>query len=183
MKGIDDTVPETINSCGVRSSNDHTMTGLNAFMQLKDSFKGKYSLWTDPGQEPHISETQLAISSQLNNMLLQLEYSWEFEKKTQSSMLAFTYHPKKELVSAVWIDTWHMQNEFMHCKGLLTKNGVLMVNGKYGAGIGPDWGWKTLLEVEPEDPSSLHLTMYNITPAGEQHLAVQADYTKQKDLD
>ena len=111
------------------------MTGLNTFMQLKGSFKGTYSLWISPGQEPHISETQLAITSQLDNMLLQLAYSWEFEQKAQSGILGFTYHPIKELVSAVWIDTWHMQNEFMHCKGLLTKDGVLMVNGQYGAGI------------------------------------------------
>ena len=155
------------------------MTGLDAFIQLQGSYKGTYSLWISPEQEPHISETQLAITSQLDNTLLQLAYNWEFEHKIQMGILGFTYHPKKELVSAVWTDTWHMRNEFMHCKGLLNKAGSLMVNGQYQAGKGPDWGWKTILEPESEDQSLLRLTMYNVTPAGEQQLAVQADYTKQ----
>ena len=47
--------------------------------------------------------------------------------------------------------------------------------GSYCAG-GERWGWRT--EVSQPDPEHLDIRMFNITPAGEEALAVEVNYTR-----
>lgn len=69
-----------------------------------------------------------------------------------------------------------MGEKFMRCQGVIQENGRVDVRGHYQAPTGPDWGWRIV--VEPENENFLNLIMYNITPAGEEALAVKAVYAK-----
>lgn len=55
------------------------------------------------------------------------------------------------------------------------ERGVIDVRGSYAAPPGPDWGWRFI--IAPAQ-MSLGLVMYNITPAGQEALAVEASYVR-----
>jgi hypothetical protein len=50
------------------------------------------------------------------------------------------------------------------------------VRGSYAAAPGPDWGWRTVIETAEDD--SLRMVMYNLTPDGQEYLAVEAVYRR-----
>ena len=64
----------------------------------------------------------------------------------------------------------------MFCRGGLQPDGTLAVQGTYPAPTGPDWGWKIVLD--PSLPDGLRMTMINISPDGEEALAVEAVYKR-----
>ncbi len=76
-------------------------------------------------------------------------------------------------VTAQWIDTWHMGESVMSCHGTAGDDGSIDVKGSYAVPPGPDW-W---IALDPDD-GSLRLRMYNITPDGEEAIAVDADYAR-----
>ena len=49
---------------------------------------------------------------------------------------------------------------------------LFTVQGTYGAGEGPDWGWRSQLSVRPLGAGQLVLQMTNIAPWGEETRAV-----------
>jgi hypothetical protein len=76
------------------------------------------------------------------------------------------------MVTAAWIDPWHNGDRLMPCVGNLTPAGAFTVKGSYPAPAGPDWGWR--ITVEPPVNEAWRFTMHNITPQGEEMLAVEA---------
>jgi hypothetical protein len=59
-------------------------------------------------------------------------------------------------------------------QGIRSAN-FLAATGRYAAPPGPDWGWR--IELVGEGPDVLVLRMLNITPDGEEALAVEARLT------
>ncbi|MDX1417774.1 MAG: DUF1579 family protein, partial [Candidatus Promineifilaceae bacterium] len=99
-----------------------------------------------------------------------LAYTWSFDSQPQDGLLLI---PASLSTSgqAVWIDSWHMQSGVMICQAALAGS-VLSLQGSYAAPPGPDWAWR--IELESAEPDSLQLRMFNITPDGEEALAVDA---------
>lgn len=73
--------------------------------------------------------------------------------------------------TATWTDTWHSRESFMALAGHSTERGF-GVTGSYGDEEHGTWGWR--IEMALETPQSLRLRMINITPEGEEDLAVDA---------
>jgi Protein of unknown function (DUF1579) len=48
------------------------------------------------------------------------------------------------------------------------------VRGSYAAPPGPDWGWRTVIETAGTD--SFRMVMHNVSPDGQEYLAVDAEY-------
>jgi hypothetical protein len=69
-----------------------------------------------------------------------------------------------------------MSPTFMICRGAVTSSGAVNLRGSYAAGSGPDWGWRTV--IEPTGRRSFRMLMYNIAPASDEVLAVDARYGK-----
>ena len=63
----------------------------------------------------------------------------------------------------------------MQCTGKTETNGAVSVLGYYAAPPDPDWGWRITLQ--PDSANRFRLIMYNITPDGEEILAVEAVFT------
>ena len=62
----------------------------------------------------------------------------DFNQEAHEGSILLGYQEKRELISAVWIDTWHMTHQFMVCQGLFTETGAIMVTGSYAVDKGPD---------------------------------------------
>jgi len=84
------------------------------------------------------------------------------------------YQSDRAWVTAHWIDSWHMSDGVMPCDEGVDPDGSIVVRGSYAAPPDQDWGWR--IEVKPIDTTTLTLTMYNVTPTGEEALAVEARY-------
>jgi hypothetical protein len=68
-----------------------------------------------------------------------------------------------------------MKDDIMVCDAT-GGGGVVSLRGSYAAPPGPDWSWR--IEIEAEGVSFLLVRMFNITPLGEEALAVLARYER-----
>ena len=55
-------------------------------------------------------------------------------------------------------------------------DGSAEFSGFYAAPPGPDWGWRIV--IRSVSPNELTIVMHNISPEGQEDLAVQIDYAR-----
>jgi len=125
------------------------------------------------------SPSTAELTPLLDGKFIRLDYTWAYEGAAQEGSLLIGYESAPAIVTAHWVDTWHMGEAVMSCKGTAEDDGSVVVLGSYAAPPGPDWGWRIVLQ--PVDGTTLRLVMYNITPDGEEELAVEADYRRAED--
>jgi hypothetical protein len=154
------------------------MSGLDFLRSLKGRWSGENQLWLPPHKLPIESQTTATVTPLLGGRFVRLDYTWAFEGEAQEGSYLFGYETKKGLVSAAWIDSWHNAERMMICQGKLADHGGVDVLGSYPAPPGPDWGWRTI--IEPTEPAAFRLLMFNITPEGNEELAVEASFKRRK---
>lgn len=79
---------------------------------------------------------------------------------------------------AVWVDSFHNSHRMMPCTGAVAGTASVSVRGRYAAPPGPDWGWRT--ELVHADDATFVMRMFNITPDGQEALAVEATYRRSR---
>jgi hypothetical protein len=152
------------------------MSALERLATSAGKWQGTNSLWLSPQSPVQESTSTLSLAAVANGKFIEVRYTWDYENQPQTGILLIGYEAERELVNAVWIDSWHMGEKFMHCQGIIKENGNINVRGQYHAPPGPDWGWRIV--IAPEAENALNLTMYNIAPEGEEALAVKAAYSR-----
>ena len=93
-------------------------------------------------------------------------------------MLLIGYDAENESVNASWVDSWHSSAKPLALSGTVDGKGAINLYGTYEVPNHPDWGWRIIINA-PED--TLQIMMFNVTPEGEEDLAVQANYRKTVD--
>lgn len=131
-------------------------------------------------QDPHTnapedSPSSLAVTPILKGKFIRMDYTWAYQGNPEEGMLLIGYEEKTNAVTAHWADTWH-QPTVMVCQGNAEANDSMSVKGSYAAPPGPDWGWR--ITISSRDNQNLQMVMYNITPEGQEYLAVEAKYTR-----
>lgn len=149
------------------------MSAIPALTNLVGKWQGQNQLWLAPGDPVRLSETTAEIEEIAHQQFTEMRYRWADGGKPQEGtiILGFT----SDIVKAVWFDTWHMAYQFMVCEGSADGDFV-SVKGAYAAPPGPDWGWR--IAFEPRGPDAFRFTMYNITPDGQEFLAVEVLYSR-----
>lgn len=109
-----------------------------------------------------------------------ITYAWEIEGEVQEGQITFVSKIKEQPTKATWLDSWHIRNSIMICEATENQEGTILLNGSYPAPPGPDWGWR--IEVGSDRGDLLLMRMFNISPAGQEELAVQAEYRKTGNL-
>jgi hypothetical protein len=143
----------------------------NKLLELVGNWAGSQGLWLDPEQPEQRSQMQAQVSLAGQGKFLLLRYQWIYEGQPQDGLLLVGFNQGRQVVSAVWIDSWHMNDQMMLCQGEASPDGTLHLSGSYPAPPGPDWGW--WIEVAPRE-EDLKLVMHNVTPEGQAFLAVEA---------
>ena len=151
------------------------MTVSPALTSLVGKWQGKNSLWLSPDEPVRESAATAVCQTVAQGKFFQLNYTWADEGKPQAGMLLLGQI--QEQLEATWVDSWHMQDKMMTCTGTAAANAPLSVLGYYAAPPGPDWGWR--LTVQPENNDQFRFLMYNITPEGEEMLAVEAIFSRE----
>lgn len=121
------------------------------------------------------SDSSAVVRSKMNGQFLTIDYTWAFEDEPQEGMLILGCDPHSDAVQAVWTDSWHSKDILMLCNGNISGDGRISVFGTYTVPEHPDWGWRT--EVIPGE-DSFRYAMYNVTPEGEEEIAVETDFTR-----
>ncbi|HMS40836.1 MAG TPA: DUF1579 family protein [Pyrinomonadaceae bacterium] len=120
------------------------------------------------------SDSEALISFSAQGKFLKIEYDWFFEEKKQEGLILLG--DETDLIKAYWIDSWHLGDKFMVSEGISGENGAISMKGFYTVPDNPDWGWRT--DIETVDEKSFKITMFNVTPEGEESLAVEAEYER-----
>ena len=147
------------------------------FENLQGEWLGSNRLHTTWIPEDPIkdSESKCSVATAAMGQFLKIEYTWEYEGAPQQGLMVIGSPKNSETVNVFFLDSWHLSNLFMNCEGKIDGN-VISVKGYYKVPDHPDWGWRTDFEVQGNDTFSF--TMYNVSPEGEEDLAVEAKFTR-----
>jgi len=146
--------------------------------QLAGGWTGTSKIWLEPGklldEAPLVGNIQIILDGRFALFL----YQSSVEGEAQHGMFTFGYNTTKDQYEASWLDSWHNNTAIMSCVGSARDNGFHVIGRYPDPAEGPDWGWRT--EVELIDEDHLTITAYNITPEGEEAKATEAKLTRVK---
>ena len=138
-------------------------------------WRGTKQLYLAPPPEPAVSSpSRLSVSPIAGGSFLEFDYDWTYEDDAQSGVLLFGYD-EENAASAAWIDSFHMSTRIMSCTGTAV-DGAATLLGSYAVPSGPDWSWR--ITIRSISPTELQIVMHNLSPEGQEDLAVQIDYRR-----
>lgn len=141
------------------------MSTASALAGHQGAWTGTNKLWLeDPEDEPETSPGTLTVSEQ------QVHITWAFRGKPHEGTC--TLEEIEDSVAMSFTDSFHAESG-MDFMGEAFADAV-DVFGSYPVGDGgSDWGWRIVFDLE--SPERFLLRMYNITPDGDESLAVELD--------
>jgi hypothetical protein len=146
--------------------------------QLAGGWTGTSRLWFEPdklaNEAPLVGNIQLVLDRRFALFL----YQSSVENEAQHGMFMFGFNTTLERFEASWVDSFHNNTAIMFCVGSLKENGFSVLGSYPDPTGGPDWGWRT--EVELMDDDHLVITAYNILPDGMEAKATEAILTRVK---
>jgi hypothetical protein len=132
--------------------------------QLRGNWKGTSKLWLEPGKLADESPVQGSIQLILDGRFALYLYQGSIEGEPQHGLFTFGYNTNLDHYEASWVDSFHNNTAIMFCTGNPKENGFWVLGSYPDPTGGPDWGWRT--EVELLDADHLTITAYNISPEG-----------------
>jgi hypothetical protein len=144
--------------------------------RLQGRWKGSNKVWLMPGTPVRESDTIAEVGETAMGKFLTVHYHWADEGKPQEGFMMLSVFGDDE-AEAAWTDSWHMSDRVMFCRGGVEGAGV-SVRGSWAAPDGTEWGWRIV--VAPAENHGFEVTMYNITPDGEEALAVRGSYRREE---
>ena len=149
------------------------MGALARISRLTGRWMGSYRLIVNPSEPIRVSESTARVMPDPGGQSTRIDYTWEYEEAPQNGTLSIGSDKSRDRLTVAWTDTWHMRDQPLSSEGPASDD-VLEVRGSSPAPSGPDWGWRTRIEVL--DADSFRMAMYNVTPDGQEYLAVDAVY-------
>ena len=146
--------------------------------QLVGGWTGTSKLWLEPDkltdESPVVGSIQLVLDGRFALYL----YQTSVEGEPQHGMFTFGYNTTTDQYEASWVDSFHNNTAIMFCVGSPTDDGFSVIGSYPDPTGGPDWGWRT--DVEVVDNDHLVITAYNIHPELGEARATEARLTRVK---
>ena len=146
--------------------------------QLAGGWTGTSKIWLEPdklaNETPIVGNIQIVLDGRFALFL----YQSSVEGEAQHGMFTFGFNTTLERYEASWLDSFHNNTAIMFCVGSEREKGFSVLGTYPDPNEGPDWGWRT--EVELIDEDHLTITAYNISPEGGEAQATKAKLTRVK---
>ena len=149
------------------------MSGLNGLLACAGNWQGTNRLQDPHSNSPEETPSTATVTPVLGGRFVRLDYTWTYHGEPQEGSLLIGYERKINVVTAYWIDSWHMSDKVMECRGAAVDGEILLL-GSYAAPPGPDWGWRITIATREAD--RFNITMHNVEPGGHESLAVESQY-------
>lgn len=149
------------------------MSALEHLRAVAGSWQGTNTLQDPMSGAPEISAATAIVTALLGGKFVRLDYTWQYQGNDQAGSVLLGYEAEAAVITAHWIDSWHMNDKVMACRGTVDEQGIYSVRGSYTVPDNPDWGWRIVLD--PTAGETLRMVMYNLDPDGQEYLAVEAD--------
>jgi len=142
--------------------------------KLLGSWSGRNTLyvpWLNPPESK--SEATAKVATAVNGKFVTIAYDWADHGEPHQGLLLIGQHPEQRDITASWIDSWHQGGSILQLTGDVAENGTVTLRASYPAPPDPDWGWRIVISAQP---GGFDVVMTNITPTGEESLAVETHY-------
>lgn len=146
------------------------------FADLEGEWAGTHRLRLSPDAPVRESPSSATLAAAAGGRFATLRYTWADGGKPQDGLLLIAASAGKGPADVAWVDSWHMGDAALLCGNEPGLGEIVNALGSYAAPPGPDWGWRTVIRAGT--PDTFDLLMYNITPEGEQMLAVEVAYAR-----
>jgi hypothetical protein len=144
--------------------------------KLAGHWQGTSKLWLEPetlaGESPIVGTIQLVLDGRFALFL----YQSSIEGEAQQGIFTFGYNTLLDRYEVSWVDSFHNNTAIMFCTGDAKGNGFFVLGSYPDPSGGPDWGWRT--EVELIDNDHLVITAYNIIPDGSESKATEMNLVR-----
>ncbi|MEW6402173.1 MAG: DUF1579 domain-containing protein [Chloroflexota bacterium] len=131
--------------------------------RLVGNWHGTSRLWLEPGKLASESPVNGSFQLVLDGRFALYLYQSSIDGEPQHGMFTFGYNTTKDQYEAAWVDSFHNNTAIMFCEGKEKENGFFVLGGYPDPTGGPDWGWRTEVELTED---GLTITAYNIMPDG-----------------
>jgi hypothetical protein len=151
--------------------------GAHAFLaSIAGDWEGTTRLWLEPGKLTDTSPSRGRIRLALGGRFAVHEYEGSVAGDPLSGIAIYGCDVVTAEWQMAWADTWHMATCLLWSTGPGAP-APYAVRGWYrDPSGGPPWGWRT--ELRLEGPDRLVVRMFNVTPEGEEALAVETVYDR-----
>jgi hypothetical protein len=174
VTGSETVAKSTVSSSGecAPSTSKHEQHG--RLRALVGDWKGPARTWFEPDVLGDESEWTGTIRTALNDLFIVHEYTGTLCAEKLEGLAIVGYNPYHKRYEMAWVDNHHSASAMMFATGD-GANGLPAVTGSCPGYPGePDWSWRT--ELDMRDQSTLVVTAYNISPAGEEAKAIETEY-------
>jgi hypothetical protein len=146
--------------------------------QLVGGWAGTNQTWLEPEGVPSEAKIQGSIHLILEGRFAIYLYQSSIDGELQHGMFTFGYDTTLDQYEASWVDSFHNNTAIMFCVGQPKATGFSVLGTYPSTDGGPDWGWRT--DVELLDHDQLSIIAYNISPEGGEAKAVETHLKRMK---
>ena len=144
--------------------------------EMAGDWEGRFRLWFEPGKPADDSVQRGRIRLVGGGRFLLHEYEGHCSGEPFEGVALWAYHLDDNAFECAWGESFGTGTSIMFSTGRVD-DGRLRALGSYADGQGGErWGWRT--ELSQPDPKHLNIRMFNISPAGDEALAVEVNYTR-----
>lgn len=145
-------------------------------VRMAGQWEGRFRLWFEPGKLADESLQRGSIRVLLGGRVLLHEYTGHCAGEPMEGVALIAYHLDERRYESAWAESFGTGTALMFSTGVSGDPRLSML-GSYSDGQGGSRsGWRTAIE-QPDD-DTLDLRMYNITPEGDEALAVEVNYRR-----
>jgi hypothetical protein len=144
--------------------------------RMAGQWEGRFRLWFEPGKPAEESVQRGCIRVLLGGRVLLHEYAGICAGEPMEGVALIAHHLDERRYESAWAESFGTGTSIMFSTGDGGDPRLSML-GRYADGQGGSrWGWRTV--IEQPDNHTLDLRMYNITPDGDEALAVEVNYRR-----